>query len=57
MKRFLIAGVATALLVGSSSVRPSTQTADPIVLEQTSIKADDGVVTEGMLYSIPSKRP
>ena len=27
------------------------------MLEQTSIKADDGVVTEGMLYSIPSKQP
>src|SRR5215213_3855851 len=33
------------------------QRSDPIQLEQTSIKADDGVVTEGMLYWIPSKKP
>ena len=31
--------------------------ADEIVLEQTSIKADDGVTTPGMLYWIPSKKP
>jgi len=31
--------------------------ADEILIEQTSIKADDGVTTEGMLYTIPSKRP
>ena len=63
MKRFLIALAAAAALVAAYSVQPSTQTrtgtqsADQIVLEQTSIKADDGVVTEGMLYMIPSRRP
>src|SRR5262245_157066 len=63
MKRFPIALVATAVLAGSYSVRPSTrsrpsaQSGDSILLEQTSIKADDGVVTEGMLYMIPSRRP
>jgi dienelactone hydrolase len=32
-------------------------TADEIRIEQTSVKADDGVTTEGTLYWIPSKRP
>ena len=39
------------------SIAVSTQRHDDILLEQTSIKADDGIVTEGMLYSIPSRRP
>ena len=33
------------------------QRPDAVQLEQTSIKADDGVVTEGMLYWIPSRKP
>jgi pimeloyl-ACP methyl ester carboxylesterase len=55
MKRLFI-GIPLGLLVTSSAVI-STQTRNEVQLEQTSIKADDGVVTEGMLYSIPSMRP
>ena len=47
-----------ALILGFSTASPTiAQRADPIQLEQTSIKADDGVITEGMLYWIPSKKP
>ena len=35
----------------------AAQDADTIQIEQTSIKADDGVTTEGMLYWIPARRP
>lgn len=37
--------------------RAGAQRPDAVQLEQTSIKADDGVVTEGMLYWIPSRKP
>jgi pimeloyl-ACP methyl ester carboxylesterase len=52
-----------ALVVSLLALSYTTQTAtvaqraDAILLEQTSIKADDGVATEGMLYMIPSKKP
>src|SRR5215210_4733062 len=44
-------------LVSTTHSATMAQRSDPIQLEQTSIKADDGVTTEGMLYSIPSKKP
>jgi len=51
---------AALLLAGSLAslyAAPPQPAADEILIEQTSIKADDGVTTEGMLYTIPSKRP
>ena len=56
-KRLRIALAVPAVLAATVSVPVSTQRHDDILLEQTSIKADDGIVTEGMLYSIPSRRP
>jgi dienelactone hydrolase len=56
MKRLLIGFVAPLLVATTVSTQSGRQN-DGIQLEQTSIKADDGVVTEGMLYWIPSKRP
>lgn len=44
-------------LMCTSSAGTNAQRREIIQLEQTSIKADDGVVTEGLLYSIPSKKP
>lgn len=57
MKRLLIGFAVLLPLAAISSTRVSTQRADAVQLEQTAIKADDGVTTEGMLYWIPSKRP
>ena len=51
-----LAVTAIALLYTSSS-GTNAQRPDAVQLEQTSIKADDGVVTEGMLYWIPSRKP
>lgn len=56
-KRLFISLAVPALLATTDAVPVNTQGRDGIQLEQTSIKADDGVVTEGMLYSIPSRRP
>jgi pimeloyl-ACP methyl ester carboxylesterase len=56
MKRSL-SGCALVIILLTSYTLCSTQAPDAISLEQTSIKADDGVTTEGMLYWIPSKRP
>lgn len=50
---------AALLLAGSLAslyAAPPQPAADEILIEQTSIRADDGVTTEGMLYTIPSKR-
>lgn len=44
----------TALPSAQQAPAPKT---DEIVLEHVTLKADDGVSTEGTLYSIPSKRP
>jgi pimeloyl-ACP methyl ester carboxylesterase len=44
-----------ALVAGTSTV--AAQRKDAIQIEQTSVKADDGVTTEGMLYWIPSMQP
>ncbi len=41
----------------SAATAPAAASDADIKLEQTSIKADDGVRTEGTLYSIPSMRP
>lgn len=59
MNRPIAAVLATTslLLAHTSASGTSAQRPETIQLEQTSIKADDGVVTEGMLYSIPSKKP
>jgi dienelactone hydrolase len=59
MNRSIAGVIATTslLLAYTSASGTSAQRPDAIQLEQTSIKADDGVVTEGMLYSIPSKKP
>jgi pimeloyl-ACP methyl ester carboxylesterase len=57
MTRSLIASALFTLIVATSPTTGQTRTTDTIQLEQTSIKADDGVTTEGMLYWIPSKRP
>lgn len=48
-----VAAVAAAPAAGSIIQRP----ADAVQIEQTSVKADDGVTTEGMLYWIPSMKP
>lgn len=56
-KPVLIALVVPTLLATTGSVPVSTQRRDDIQLEQTLVKADDGIVTEGMLYWIPSMRP
>lgn len=56
MNRQLVAS-ALCLLVGAASAHGRTQSPDAVQIEQTSVKADDGVTTEGMLYWIPSKRP
>ena len=57
MNRLLVA----ATLLTASFLTPASQArraaADPILLEQVTLKADDGVATEGMLYSIPSMHP
>jgi pimeloyl-ACP methyl ester carboxylesterase len=58
MRTRLTTALAVAtLLATTASIPVSSQRRDDIQLEQTSIKADDGIVTEGMLYSIPSRRP
>lgn len=49
----LVAG----LLVAPGAAQAPVPPTDSITLEHVSIKADDGQVTEGTLYSIPSKRP
>jgi hypothetical protein len=46
--------VATFAAAGSLA---APERSDGIKLEQTYVTADDGVRTEGMLYTIPSKRP
>ena len=52
MRRSLLAaGLAAGLITTPSAA------IDPILLEQVSVKADDGVSTEGTLYTIPSMRP
>jgi pimeloyl-ACP methyl ester carboxylesterase len=52
-----IVAVAMVLVLSLGFERSIAQRPDSILLEQTSIKADDGVVTEGMLYTIPAKKP
>jgi pimeloyl-ACP methyl ester carboxylesterase len=48
----LLAGAVATVATGLSA-----QTRSAVQIEQVSIKADDGEVTEGMLYSIPSMQP
>lgn len=49
--------VVCLLALFAAAVPGSAQRADDVQIEQTSVKADDGVVTEGMLYWIPSRKP
>jgi dienelactone hydrolase len=57
MTRHIIASALFTVIVATGPATGQTRTPDTIQLEQTSIKADDGVTTEGMLYWIPSRRP
>jgi pimeloyl-ACP methyl ester carboxylesterase len=59
MQRRRFATTFLVLLTTGSTATAGAQTksTDSIQIEQTSVKADDGVTTEGMLYWIPSKRP
>ena len=60
MRRFrhpIPAALLVAGTLGTLSAAPGQPAADGIVLEHVSLKADDGVTTEGTLYSIPSRRP
>lgn len=57
MHKLLMASalLTAGILTGSPSGH--AEGTDPVLLEQVTLKADDGVATEGMLYTVPSKRP
>ena len=57
MQKLIIASTLFSAGLVAASPAGHAVAADPIVLEQVSLKADDGEVTEGMLYSIPSMQP
>ena len=59
MRRHIFsAALLTILLpIAAGSAAEPLQSQGAVQIEQTSVKADDGVVTEGTLYWIPSKRP
>ena len=53
----LAAVVSTAQRPAPGAAAPPPGDADAIQIEQTLVKADDGVSTEGTLYWIPSRKP
>jgi hypothetical protein len=54
---FYVALACAFLIFFAAEPRTGAQREDAIVLEQVTLKADDGETTEGMLYSIPSRKP